>query len=69
MAGRRGKVDAAAQEVELASGVLTEAASIVEAGGLKSEADGHLRSACSEIGGEHVRVIGNVGAVDPAARD
>ena len=48
------------------SGVLTEAASTVEAGGLESEPDRHLGLAGCEVGGEHVRVIGDVGAVDPA---
>ena len=40
--------------------------STVEAGGLESEPDRHLGLAGCEVGGEHVRVIGDVGAVDPA---
>ena len=61
-----GSTDAAAQEVELAAGVAAEAASTVDSGRPRPASRTASRCHRLRIGGEHVGIIGDVGAVDPA---
>ena len=67
LAGWRRQIKPTAQDVELAPGVVAQAFRLEMLGCFKGKADAHLRSACSEIGGERIRVIGDVGAVHPAS--